>query len=97
VPAIAASTSPLFANVRGVDGLPRSAVSISFRSGRTGVGFQLTFSRAAALIAFSSRSATMPTKSPILTTATRPSISRTHVSSIEMRLVPTKAPASTPA
>jgi len=35
--------------VRGVDGLARSAVSTSFRSGSVGVGFQLTLSCAAAL------------------------------------------------
>ena len=49
---------------------------MSFRSGSVGVGFQMTLSCAAALTAFSSRSATTPTKSPILTTATSPGISR---------------------
>ena len=38
--------------MRGVEGLARSAVSTSFRSGSVGVGFQLTFSCAAALTAF---------------------------------------------
>ena len=52
---------------------------------------------AAALTAFSSRSATTPTKSLILTTATKPGISRTEVSSTAIKLVPTKVPASTPA
>ena len=81
----------------GVDGLARSAVSRSSRSGSVGVGFQLTLSCAAALTAFSSRSAMTPTKSPILTTATSPGICRTEASSTAIRLVPTKAPASTPA
>ena len=61
------------------------------------VCFQVTLSRAAALMAFSSRSATTPTKSPIRTTATRPGISLTEDSSTAIRLVPTKSPASTPA
>ena len=38
----AASTSPWFFRSRGCDGLARSAVSRSFRSGKVGVGFQLT-------------------------------------------------------
>ena len=37
---MAASTSPLSISTRGVDGLARSAVSTSFRSGSVGVGFQ---------------------------------------------------------
>ena len=81
----------------GVDGLARSDVSMSFRSGSFGTGFQLTFNCAAALIAFSSRSATTPTKSPIWTTSTSPGTSRTEVLSTEIRLWPTNAPASTPA
>ena len=39
---MAASTSPLSISVRGVDGLARSAVCESPRSGSAGAGFQLT-------------------------------------------------------
>jgi len=84
-------------SVRGVDGLARNAVSMFWRSVNVGVGFQSSLSCRAALIAFSSRSATTPTKSPMRTTATSPGIFCTADSSTVSRLVPTNGPASTPA
>ena len=74
-----ASTLPLSISVRGVEGLARSAFSSCSRSGSVGDCLPAHLElRSAALIAFSSRSATTPTKSPIRTTATRPGISRTE-------------------